>query len=724
MAQIAKKYQDELDELKKYVKESYKFFHHNREYFNTTRKFVLQGNLSSQDKSNIQALNRPPLEFNVLESYVSRLLGEFSKQEPSVEVFSSPSKNPPDPDMVDYIEGHMRSIFQDFDRYEIYRDGMTGGYSAIRLNYDYENDRSFNHKITCCRVYDPLLVGWDPSAREKHKGDGDYCYEFYPKTKEELEEMGYEIKCEKSTVYAMDDLRWTYKIGGKEVILVCDLYKKKRKRIKIYRLADNTTRTEKEYEKLLEFYEKNKFEQPPAIVQQRYSFQTTVCRYRFIENQMLEYKETDFSILPIIFVDGNSALIREDGEDSNVKQVTKAYIHNAMDAQRLKNMTGQQLAHSIETMVEHKMKIALESVPTGYEEAYYNVQYPGNYVYKAYNDQGMQLPPPQEVMKMPLPPEVVNTFNGTDQLIQSILGNYDAMLGINKKDLSGVAIVEGATQSNAAAMPFIVNLLCSLQHLANGILDLIPKLYVTPRSIPILTAENKRDFVLINTNKVPKDGKKYKNTKPIHISYYGSDLNVTVKPSVNFEVQKQRALETLISLSQALPSFASIINGKGLPILCDNLEIRGADRLKVIAEEQVEQQQMMQKLQMSGKLPQMNPAIMKVQLEKQKMILENQIKQAELQLKQQELQDERFKVAADLVSSHQDNVVQLEKAKTERAVHHANTILETHDQLHRHRTDAINHAKDLMNMAQDDRHHQDKINNQIENQNNESENIQ
>lgn len=698
MAQIAKKYQDELCKLKDEVRESYKYFHHNREYFNTTRKFVLQGNLSSQDKSNLQALNRPPLEFNVLEAYVSRLLGEFSKQEPCIEVFSSPSDNPPDPDMVDYVEGHMRSIFQDFDRYEIYRDCMTGGYSAIKLGYEYENYMSFNHKICATRVYDPLLVGWDPSAREKHKGDGDYCYEFYPKTMEELEEMGYEVKDDKTNVFVMDDIKWTYKIGGKTVKLVCDLYKKKRKRIKIYRLADNTTKTEKQYKEMLDYYEKNKIEQPPTIIQQRYSMQDVICRYMFTESELLEYSETDFSILPIIFVDGNSALIREDNENSDVKQITKSYIHNAMDAQRLKNMTGQQLAHSIETMVEHKMKIALESIPKGYDEAYYNVQYPGNYVFKAYNDQGMQLPAPQEVMKMPLPQEVVNTFNGAEQLIQNILGNYDASLGINNNQLSGIAIVEGATQSNATAMPFIVNLLCSLEHLANGILDLIPKLYVTPRSIPIITAENKRHFVLINTNNVPQDGKKYKNTKPIKMSFSSSDLSICVKPGVNFEIQQQRALETMIKLMPVLPSFANIMNGKGLPIILDNLQIRGADRLKVLAEEQVAQQQKAP--------PQMNPAMLKIQLDQKRMTLENQIKQAELELKQQELQDERFKVAADLVSSHQDNVVQMEKAKTEREVHHVNTVLKTHDQLHRHASDAMDHAKDLMSMAQNDQNNE------------------
>lgn len=699
MATVAKRYQDELEDIKKDVRESYKYFHDARDYFNRTRRFVLESNLSEKDISNLEDLSRPPLQFNALEAYVSRLLGEFSKQEPAVEVFSQPTDNPPDPDMVENIEGHMRAIFQEFDRYEIYRDQMTGGYSAIKLVYEYENDNSFDHKILGKRVYDPMLCGWDCIARESHKGDGQYCYEFYPKTEEELKDMGYDVNYNQM-ISSSDDIKWCYKVGDKKVILLCDFYKKKRKRIKIYRLSDNSVRTEAEYKKILEYYEKNRVEQPPSIVQQRFSMQTTICRYRFIHNQVLQYDETSYPILPIIFVDGNSVLVRKDGENSDVEQIIRAYVHNAQDAQRLKNLSGQQLANSIQTMVEHKMKIALESIPKGYETAYFDVQYPGNYIFKAYKDgTDQQLPSPQEVVKMPLPPEVMNTFMGTDQLMQSILGNYDPQIGINKKDLSGRAIVEGATQSNAAAMPYIVNLLKSIQHFANGVLDLIPKLYVTPRSIPVITPENKRAFVLINTNNVPQDGKKFKNTKPIRISYNASDLRVSVKAGVNFEVQKQRALDTLLSLAQALPAFASIVNGKGLPILCDNLEIRGADRLKVIAEQQVEQMQAQQQKQQASNQPQFNPEVQKIALQQQKMMLDNQNKQAEIQLKQAQLQNERMKINTDYLSNNQDNAVQVEKMKTERAVHHADLSLRAHDQLHRHASDAIDHVKDIIDMG-------------------------
>ena len=80
------------------------------------------------------------------------------------------------------------------------------------------------------------------------------------------------------------------------------------------------------------------------------------------------------------------------------------------------------------------------------------------------------LPPPQEVGRVGAPPEIIQTFTSADATMQSILGSYDASLGINNNQLSGVAIVEGATQSNAAAMPYVVSFLQSLNQMHKSLL--------------------------------------------------------------------------------------------------------------------------------------------------------------------------------------------------------------------------------------------------------------
>jgi hypothetical protein len=241
--------------------------------------------------------------------------------------------------------------------------------------------------------------------------------------------------------------------------------------------------------------------------------------------------------------------------------------------------------------------------------------------------------------------------------MQSILGSYDASLGINNNQLSGVAIVEGATQSNAAAMPYVVSFLQSLNQVAHIIVDLIPKYYVTPRTLPITLPDGKRSYALINQQ------------GGIALKYRSEQLEVSVNAGVNFAIQKTRALQQIIALMQASPLFAQFINTEGLPILLDNLEIRGIDQLKAQAENFTEQLKVQQQQQMN----QSNPLEEKINLEKSKLVAElqhNQLQHThkimELGLTKESIDTDRMKLMADVQMAHNQNLVQIEKAQTER----------------------------------------------------------
>ena len=80
---------------------------------------------------------------------------------------------------------------------------------------------------------------------------------------------------------------------------------------------------------------------------------------------------------------------------------------------------------------------------------------------------------------------ITSTYKMLNPLVQNILGSYDAALGINDNQLSGVAIVEAASQSSATAMPYIVGCLQGFQRAAEVYVSLVPKYFVTPRSLPI-----------------------------------------------------------------------------------------------------------------------------------------------------------------------------------------------------------------------------------------------
>lgn len=660
---VSKEHQSQLKRIKNNINEAYVYFRNNREYFNRMRNFVFNTTITDEQRAALDELDRPKIEFNVIEAFVSRLLGEFSKQLPGVSVHAEPTVSVPPIQTIKLVQGYMRHLLGGLRANEIYKDQLSGGFSVMKVWTDFEDYKSFNQNIYFDRVFDPLLCGFDPAAQKSHKGDGSYCFEIIPFTEQQFIEIyGNKVNLDSCYRGNLEGFKWGYKSNKKSTIMLCNYYEKRSKKVKLYELPGGKSLTKDEYEELLMLYEiNNDIAQPPKPIRERWTFIPRIYRYQIVSSEVLECVETDFCGLPLIFVDGNSITIRKDGDGNTIEQLVRSYVHNAVGPQNIKNLAGQAMANHIETLVEHKMKVALESIPQQYEEAYTNVQSASNYIYKQFNDDGtQQYNPPMEVQKVPLPPEILATYMNAEQTIQSSLGSYDAALGINKNQLSGVAIVEGATQSNAAAMPYVVNYLAALQQAAEIILDLIPKYFVTPRSLPILTSEDKKEHVTINDPSNPYSPQ---------MKFNSSDLKVSVSAGVNFEVQQTRAIQTLIELANALPGMAQLINNpKGLSIICDNLTIRGADQMKEMAEEAAKKMEV-QEAKMQNQPPSPTPIQQKIALEHAKVVSKDQNEKTGLEIKAQEAATKRLEAVGKLSDSKARIALQAEKDNTERLVH-------------------------------------------------------
>lgn len=588
MAELAKQHLDRLDYLKEKVEEAQEYFEQNVQRYNEFIRFVFKSSMTDQECAALADIGKPSIEFNITEAMVSRLRGEFAKQQPELKVRAAdgiPSFMLDQAliDTIESVEGHLKSIFFDGDSdmlgYNIYTDLLAGGFSVVRVYTDYLNDMSMEQKICWERVFDPTLTVFDPLARESHKGDGQFCGELYPLTKKAFIEIFGE-KAAENIRYSrnLSGFNWSFKDETEEIVLVCDYYEKKKKRVKLLKLSNGRTITEPEYKKfLVEWEEANNIEQPPIPVgDSRWTHITTICRYRFCEARVLDYIETDYQYLPLVFIDGNSINMREGGAYT---QMTRPYVYHAKGIQKLKNFAGQTLANELENLVQHKFVVALESIPSDYQTAYQDVQKADTLIYNHYHkgDPNQILPPPREVQRTAIPPEITNTFRMTDEMTQAILGNYDSA-SMQSAPLSGIAFARSAIQSNNAAVPYIVGYIKGLNRVAQIIVDLIPKYYRTPRSLPVLTAEGKREYIDINT----------KNS--IYMNYDPNNIQVKVDVGVNFAMQKEIALQTVVALSQNNKQFADFFAENGLTTILDNIDIRGIEALKLQADKWMKQQ--------------------------------------------------------------------------------------------------------------------------------------
>lgn len=689
---IAGKYksQSELERIKNNVGQSWHYSYKNFDRYHETRRRLFNTAIDENQETILADQGKPIIEFNIQMPYVMRELGEFSKHEPSIEVRKA-SGVPVNDAVIELVEGHIRHINYEANKnsysWEVYKSLLSGGFDVVKVYTDWESAMSFTKVIKKERVFDPTLCGFDPLARHSHKGDGRYCFELYPKTREDFEREYPGINTDKvSYLRNVDEFSWSYKNQSEdEIILMGEYFEKVMRKAKIVKLANGRVMTDKNYQKLEAWWQQEQFiEQVPDVIgKSRMTEIETIDRKLLIETEIFEQKKTDYSFLPLVFVVGNTVIL-QGGEDSSTYEFIVPYTYHAKGIQDLKNFSGQCLGQYLDGMIQSKFIVKKEAIPQEqeYVDSIKDHQHANTIVVQAFyeNDPNMQIPEPiREVQNLPAPPEVMGAFAQCDSMLQSILGTYDASLGLNEKDISGVALIESATQNNATTFPYLNGYLQAETQVANIIVDLIPKYKKNKQDLPVIDNEGNRDEVAIN-------GKNKDGTDQPRMDYSEHALNVEITAGVNLGVAKNKALTQIFAMMQASQTAAEFFSTEGFPIVLDNMEFHGSDIAKEKAIEWLEQKK---------KAPQQpNPEMLKYQVEMSKIQQNNQELQQKSQMHQSQtqidilkLQQAQAKLMHDLRLSADENY----RANKREALDHAVEIHEQHlkhkDQEHQHRHD-------------------------------------
>lgn len=615
-----------LASIKKDIETSYKAFRENSQRYRDFFILVFKTAIGDAERTSLAVLGKPPLESPILEAYISREVGEFSKHVPQIDIHAAEGLMVGHLDddytkMLKVLQAHSNEIvhaaeangFSD----DVLDDTMGGGFSVAKVGTQYVNEKSFMQKIVLDRMVNPTLCGFDPLAEEHHKGDGRYCFELHPMTQEEFaREFGEERAKTFNFTRNVSSFSWTYKNLDVKVVLVADYYVKVEKTVTLLRLAENdldlpVTMTLSEYNKMIK--EWDRVEQPPVELERRRSTMTRIDRYRICQNEILDHAQTFYPMLPLVFIDGDSKRI-QNMQGGQIEQMTRPYVLHAKDMQKLMNFAMQTIGQELEDMPRNTYMVPVAAIPKAYVKAYQNPQVAGVLPWNHKDlETGQDIPPPSVVQRTATPPLVQETFMGAQNIVQQILGNYDAALGIADGNISGKALQEGAMQSNVSATRYILGYIRGLQRCIEIAIHLIPLLYTTPRTIPIRLPNGKRDYQVINAeypkidkqkqmlqkaqemglggmqNQIEETGEDNADSEQmenaIMFNYDPKDLNVTVTPGVNARIQKQVSFELLTRAMGVSPTLAEFFNRQGLGVILESLDLPGIEGLKDMVEQ-------------------------------------------------------------------------------------------------------------------------------------------
>jgi portal protein len=666
--EIAQKHKDEFKRLKKLIEDAENYFSENKKKFIKNKKFLYESTLTDDDLNILRSQGKPELTVNIIGAIVSRLIGEWSKQAPSINVKAN--GNPELATQEEIVEGSLRYTFctndMEYTNYLTFKDSLCG-YSVFKVYTDDKNEESFQQIIKIEKCYDPTLIGFDPLARKPDKNDANYSYELYPMTKNDFMNDYPDININSIKFINTENgqFSWGYNFNHEKVLYVCDFYEKKKENVMLYLISnpnnpnDPITTTKEEYDEMINNW--TDITQPPIILKKKKKKITKIMRYKLIGDQLLEPpEETDYRYLPYVFVDGNSYYLTN-------KQMIKCYFEDAMSSQRIKNIAISTYIDQVQYLRHTDVIMAERAIPlkTEYQEAWRNPsKTTAALIYKDIDDQNNPVNPPALFQRGQLDNQLLELYNNENNTIQTTLGSYDAQLGIQDNNLSGRAIEAGAIQANSASLPYTINYNISLNQVAKIIVSLIPTIWKTETTIPIIDKHGKHSFIKINNNK--------NNT----LDYSPNDLEVNVKPTVNFEAQKERAYRAMLELMKESQTFKDFVEVKALPVMVENIDIKGQDRILGMLEEYMAERQS----QAQNKI---DPMMEQIQLEKQKnqneankiqanlMIAQQkaEISNKELDIKheisQQELHQAYIKLLDDLQKSKAELLIRMEEATNE-----------------------------------------------------------
>ena len=508
---------------------------------------------------------RPCLVINKLPHTIQQVTNDQRQNRPCIKIH--PNDDLADEETAKVIQGLIRSIEYRSNAEAAYDTGFeaaaTGGFGYWRVVTDFVDPESFDQEILIKRIRNQFSVSLDPYAEEPDRSDANYGFIYDDLSKEEFEAAYPDARLSSEGLdwktLGSNSAGWIRSDG----VRVCEYFYKEMIDKTIHLLSTGETVDDEDLEQHLQSAAAANIK--TGVVKSR---QTKVPVIRWVKTNGYEILErTDWlgSYIPIIPVFGAELFI--DG-----KLILESVIRHAKDPQRMLNYWKSAETEAI-ALAPRAPFIVAEGQLEGHEQQW-EFANRKNYAYLQYKPTtiaGQAAPPPQRQNAEPAIQAISQASLMAADDIKSTTGVFDASLGQQTQDVSGVAIQRRTGQSSNSTFHFIDNLTRALKHTGVILVDLIPKIYDTARAMHIIGEDGTQKVVKINqTHDDPSTGK-----KDVLYSMDKGRYGVTVATGPSYASKRQEAAASMMDFTRAVPNIAQNISD----LIVKNMDWPGADEL-------------------------------------------------------------------------------------------------------------------------------------------------
>jgi len=271
--------------------------------------------------------------------------------------------------------------------------------------------------------------------------------------------------------------------------------------------------------------------------------------------------EVPFRTIPVVPVLGKEVVI-----GSQVHY--RGLIRYAKDAQRMHNYWMSAATERVAMAPKQKYMADAKSV-AGFEDEWANANVSAKALLR-YNARA-DVPPPSTVAPPNMPAaELQLALAGSDE-IKGTTGLFDASIGNQGNETSGKAILARQRQGDRGTFAYIDNLSRALRRVGKLLIDAIPRVYDSERTIRLKFQDGQEDWVTINKTIIDQQTGQAVLIHDIAAGKY--DCTVTSGPS--YQTMRLEAADSLMQFVQAVPAAGGVM----LDLIAKNMDWPGADEI-------------------------------------------------------------------------------------------------------------------------------------------------
>lgn len=477
--------------------------------------------------------DRPCYEFPKLQGHIRQVVNSLRQALPQGKVRGVEES---DTGLAEIMNGLCRNIqdTSDADLAHIiaFTQSVKGGMGVWRIRTDYEDEASFDQCIYIEPIRNFRAVKFDPAACRIDRSDGLFTF-----VEEYIPEEEFERKYPKADVRDFEGSRAVDWYDAGKVRVAEYWYKKPVKR-ELWALSSNEIVWADESDEAA-------LQASGITITKRRTVDTHKVYMRLTNGAAWLTDESEFpsKYIPIIPTFGDIENIG--GED-----YWQGLTRESKDSQRLHNVHKTAAIEAVAKAPKAPFILKLKWIK-GLEK-FWNAANSEDYPYLPLADDAPDGALPQRARQAEVPTALLQLAAIDNDDIKSGTGIYDPSLGAQAQETSGVAIQKRQQQSSTSTFNYSDNLAYAIKHEYRILIDMIPRVYDTPRVVRIIGEDGAEQWKqLYQTVIDPETGQPH-TVNDISKGKY--DETVTVGPS--FATQRMEAVTAFGQLvGQIGPSF-------------------------------------------------------------------------------------------------------------------------------------------------------------------------